>query len=123
MLEIGMRNKILGDQGESYAAQYLLRKGYRILTRNYRTKVGEIDIIADDHGTLVFIEVKTRSSLRYGTPAEAVHYRKQQKIIQTAYWYLRMNHMENSFCRFDILEIYAAGSDWSVYHIKNAFEA
>ena len=81
-----MNNKHLGDRGESYAEDYLRRQGYRILTRNYRTKIGEIDLIADDHGTLVFIEVKTRSSVRYGIPSEAVNYKKKQKIIQTAYW-------------------------------------
>jgi len=64
-----MSNKTLGDQGEAYAADYLRQNGYRILTRNYRTKVGEIDLIADDHGTLVFIEVKTRRGMHYGTPA------------------------------------------------------
>ena len=74
-----MSNKTLGDQGETCAVEYLRRQGCHILTRNYRTKLGEIDIIADDHGTLVFIEVKTRRSSHYGLPAEAVHYRKQQK--------------------------------------------
>ena len=72
-----MSNKTLGDQGESCAADYLRQKGYHILTRNYRTRVGEIDIIADDHGTKVFIEVKTRSGVYYGTPAEAVNYGKR----------------------------------------------
>ena len=118
-----MSNKTLGDQGEAYAADYLRQNGYRILTRNYRTKVGEIDLIADDHGTLVFIEVKTRRSVRFGTPAEAVNYKKKQKIIQAAYWYLHAQHRENDVCRFDVLEIYAAGGIWNVHQIKGAFEA
>lgn len=118
-----MSSKTLGDQGESCAAEYLRRQGFRILTRNYRCKIGEIDLIVDDHGTLVFVEVKTRSSVRYGTPAEAVHYRKRQKIIQSAYWYLREHGMEHVHCRFDVLEVYAAGSAWTVHAIKNAFEA
>lgn len=117
-----MSNKTLGDQGEAYAAAYLRQHGYRILTRNYRTKVGEIDLIADDHGTLVFIEVKTRSSVRCGMPAEAVNYKKRQKIIQTAYWYLHAQHRENAICRFDVLEVYAVGASWNVHQIKNAFE-
>ena len=117
-----MNNKHLGDRGESYAEDYLRRQGYRILTRNYRTKIGEIDLIADDHGTLVFIEVKTRSSVRYGMPAEAVNYKKRQKIIQTAYWYLCAQHRENAICRFDVLEVYAVGDRWNVHQIKGAFE-
>ena len=117
-----MSSKTLGDQGEAYAAAYLRQNGYRILTRNYRTKVGEIDLIADDHGTLVFIEVKTRSSVRCGMPAEAVNYKKKQKIIQTAYWYLYEQRRENTICRFDVLEVYAIGNNWDVHHIKGAFE-
>lgn len=117
-----MNSKALGNQGESFAAEHLQRRGCRILTRNYRCKIGEIDIVAEDHGTLVFVEVKTRRSDRCGTPAEAVHYRKQQKIVQTAYWYLREHRMENSRCRFDVLEVYAVGDTWTVYEIRNAFE-
>ena len=117
-----MSNKTLGDQGEAYAAAYLRQNGYRILTRNYRTKIGEIDLIADDHGTLVFIEVKTRSSVRCGVPAEAVNYKKRQKIIQTAYWYLYEQRRENTTCRFDVLEVYAIGDSWSAHQIKGAFE-
>ena len=117
-----MNNKHLGDRGESYAEDYLRRQGYCILTRNYRTKIGEIDLIADDHGTLVFIEVKTRSSVRCGMPAEAVNYKKKQKIIQTAYWYLYEQRRENTICRFDVLEVYAIGNNWNVHQIKGAFE-
>lgn len=118
-----MSNKALGDRGESCAAEYLRRQGCRILTRNYRCKAGEIDIIAEDHGTLVFIEVKTRRGVRYGTPAEAVHYRKRQKIVQTAYWYLHERQAENMYSRFDVIEVYAVGEVWTVHVIKNAFEA
>ena len=117
-----MSSKALGDRGEAYAANYLRQNGYRILTRNYRTKIGEIDLIAEDQDTLVFIEVKTRSSVRYGMPAEAVNYKKRQKIIQTAYWYLCVQHRENAICRFDVLEVYAVGDRWNVHQIKNAFE-
>ena len=117
-----MSSKALGDRGEAYAANYLRQNGYRILTRNYRTKIGEIDLIAEDQDTLVFIEVKTRSSVRYGMPAEAVNYKKRQKIIRTAYWYLCAQHRENAICRFDVLEVYAVGDRWNVHQIKNAFE-
>ena len=115
-----MSGKMLGDQGESYVAEYLRTRGYHILEQKYRTKSGEIDLIADDHGTLVFIEVKTRSSFLYGIPAEAVHYRKKQKIIQTAY--LQQKHMEERLCRFDVFEVYALGGVWKIHQIKGAFE-
>ena len=109
-----MNSKILGGQGENCAAVYLRKKGYRILE--------QIDLIAENGGTLVFVEVKTRSSLRYGTPAEAVNFRKRNKIIQTASWYLRQRHMEHRPCRFDVIEIYATGGGWTVRQIEGAFE-
>ena len=119
-----MNNKILGAQGEERAGAYLTAHGYEICERNYRIRSGEIDIIADDHGTLVFVEVKTRSGTSYGTPAEAVDFRKRKKIIQTAYRYLRQRQIDNRPCRFDVIEVYAvSGSDWPVRHIKGAFEA
>mgnify|MGYP000862664561 FL=1 len=117
-----MNSKILGGQGENCAAAYLRKKGYRILEQNYSTRSGEIDIIAENGETLVFVEVKTRSSLRYGTPAEAVNFRKRNKIIQTASWYLRQRHMEYRPCRFDVIEIYATGGLWTVRQIEGAFE-
>ena len=117
-----MSNKVLGDRGESCAAHYLGAQGYRILAQKYRTKIGEIDLIAKDRDTLVFVEVKTRRSVRCGLPAEAVNYRKQRKIIQTAMWYLREKRMDQTPCRFDIVEVYAAGSEWGIHHLKGAFE-
>ena len=117
-----MSNKVLGDRGESCAARYLGAQGYQILAQKYRTKIGEIDLIAKDRDTLVFVEVKTRRSVRCGLPAEAVNYRKQRKIIQTAMWYLREKQMDQTPCRFDIVEVYAAGSEWRIHHLKGAFE-
>ena len=118
-----MSNQVLGAQGENCAASYLRAHGCMILERNYRTQTGEIDIIADDHGTLVFVEVKTRTGTAYGTPAQAVNFRKRNKIIQTAYRYLGQKQIDNRPCRFDVIEVYAvSGSDWPVRHIKGAFE-
>ena len=101
----------------------MMSHGCRILERNYRMKYGEIDIIAEDYGTIVFVEVKTRRSISYGTPAQAVNYRKQNKIIQMAQIYLRQRRIENRPCRFDVIEVYAVRGDWQVHHIKGAFEA
>lgn len=119
-----MNNKILGNQGEQAAAEYLLQHGYRICVRNFCVPAGEIDIIASQPGLIVFVEVKTRRGLRCGTPAQAVTYSKQQKIIQTARWFLRQRHLgEKCLCRFDVIEVYARPEgDWDIHHIPGAFE-
>ena len=117
-----MGTKVLGDRGEQAAAEYLQRKGYAICERNFRVPVGEIDIIARKEGVLVFVEVKTRRSLRFGRPAAAVGWQKQQRIIRAAAWYLQGKQQQPA-CRFDVIEVYCtpAGS-WSVQQLENAFE-
>ena len=87
----GVFNKITGSCGEEYAALYLKKQGYKIVERNYKNKIGEIDIIAKHKKTLVFVEVKTRKTCEFGTPAEAVTYYKKQKIVNTARMYLAQN--------------------------------
>ena len=116
--------KRLGRAGEDEAASFLKRKGYVLAARNYRAKVGEIDIIAwQDARTLVFVEVKTRTGLSYGKPAEAVNYAKQRKIIRTAQWYLLQKHIAGCRCRFDVIEVYAMTvGAWRVRQIEGAFE-
>jgi len=112
----------VGDLGEQAAADYLQEVGYELLERKYRLKIGEIDIIASINNTLVFVEVKTRSSIRYGFPAEAVTYRKQQKIINTALCYLKYINQTTACCRFDVIEIYLAKLRVVKYnHIIDAF--
>ena len=119
-----MNNKVLGSQGEQAAADYLTRQGYRICARNFRVPAGEIDIVAAKQELVVFVEVKTRRGLGCGTPAQAVTYHKQQKIIQTARWFLRQRHLEDRcLCRFDVVEVYARPvGDWEIRHIPGAFE-
>lgn len=119
-----MNNKILGNQGEQAAADYLSQHGYYICARNFRVPAGEIDIIASKPGLIAFVEVKTRRSLRCGTPAQAVTYSKQQKIIRTARWFLRQRHLEDKcLCRFDVIEVYArTEGNWDIRHIPGAFE-
>lgn len=119
-----MDNKVLGNKGEQAAATYLTQHGYRICARNFRVPVGEIDIIAERDDVLAFVEVKTRRGLRCGFPAQAVTYYKQQKIIQTARWYLRQRHLEDRcLCRFDVIEVYVhRGDKWEIRHIPGAFE-
>lgn len=97
----------LGRQGEQLAAEYLIRKGFRILERNYRSRRNEIDIIALDRGTLCFIEVKTRGSLEKGHPIEAVTPQKQKEIIKAAKAYLLTLDNREPDCRFDVITILA----------------
>ncbi len=118
-----MDTKELGRQGEAAAAEYLAGHGYRIYARNFRAPVGEIDIIAGQPGLVVFVEVKTRRSLRCGTPATAVNYRKQQKIIQTARWFIRQRHLEECLCRFDVIEVYVGSGGLQIRQLQGAFEA
>ena len=113
-----MRNKIEGGKGEVLAIEFLRDKGYEIVETNYKNKLGEIDIIALDGKTLVFVEVKCRSTLAFGRPYEAVDARKQQKIRRVAELYLVIKHKYYADCRFDIIEVLG---DEIIGHIENAF--
>jgi putative endonuclease len=113
--------RVLGNKGEDLAARYLRKRGYRILKRNYKAPTGEIDIIAEDSGTVVFVEVKTRTDDQFGRPEEAVNYRKQRKIQSTALYYLSREKGEKR-ARFDIVSVYMKEKRKEVEHIKDAFE-
>jgi len=107
-MEMG-NNKILGAFGENMAREYLSKCGYRVLEKNFSCRAGEIDIIAIQGDAVVFIEVKTRSSDRYGLPSEAVSKSKQQKIVKTALYYMQKNKLLDKMCRFDVMEIIVDG--------------
>ena len=113
-----------GAWGEDYAEAYLRRHGYRILTRNYSCRFGEIDIIASDRRYVVFVEVKLRKSAAFGGAGEFVDRRKQNKLRLTAELYLSC-HQTRLQPRFDVIEVYAPqGTDTKaprVRHIENAF--
>lgn len=111
-------NKFQGAKGEELAAKFLKEKNFKILERNYSNKIGEIDIIAEDKGVLVFVEVKARETLQYGRPAEAVDFRKQQKLRGVAQVYLMSKNKIDCDCRFDVVEILG---DKILSHIANAF--
>ena len=119
-MQIAQKNfykKFLGRAGEIKAAEYLSKKGYKILKQNYKTALGEIDIIAEDNGVIVFIEVKTRSSDVFGQPSEAVNEKKQEKYYKTALCYLQRENKLDSVCRFDVVEI----ENGQINHIIDAF--
>ena len=119
----GTDRQILGRFGEDQAVDYLTLKGYRILKRNFRCRLGEIDIIASKENTLVFAEVKLRKDGRYGTPAEFVNGTKQRKLLLTAEYYMAFAETDLQ-PRFDIIEIYAPygkNGRVTINHIENAF--
>lgn len=110
-----------GRQGEQWAERELRRQGYKILARNYRTPVGEIDLVASQDGVLVFIEVKLRRQLHYGAPQEAVTRSKQRHLCQAALYYLRQQHLELARFRFDVVAITLAGTEPQIEIIPHAF--
>lgn len=111
----------LGQMGERKAADYLARKGYRIIERNYKCKVGELDIIAMEGRTLIFVEVKTRSNLSYGMPCESINRTKKGHILRTARYYIQFNNFESLDTRIDVIEVLLMESDFYINHIENAF--
>ena len=118
---MSLLGKLLGRTGEDRAARFLASQGYRILERNYRTRSGEIDLIALHQGTVAFVEVKTRSNDAFGAPELAVDRRKQQRMIKTALVYIRSKKLHQVPCRFDVVAITAA-CEQKVELIQNAFE-
>src|SRR5215210_5904700 len=115
-------NRLLGDRGEREAARFLRRQGFRILVRGYRAPQGEIDLIARDGGTLVFIEVKSR---RRGTPAEAVTPEKQKRLTLAALHFLKRHGLLEQRCRFDVVAIVwpEGRATPEIEHFPAAFEA
>lgn len=112
--------KSFGNKGEDIAADYLKKKGYTVLHRNYNTPLGEADIVAKDKNIIVFVEVKARSSDAFGQPFEAVNHRKQEKLKKIALYYLKHNKIELPV-RFDIVSIISRNGKAEVNHIPKAF--
>ena len=116
-----MNTRITGNDGENRAAAYLVSKGFEIIERNWRTKGGEIDIIAYKNDILVFVEVKTLPNGTMDMIQRELNYQKRQRIIKTSKRFL-LNHRQysNSYVRFDVIVIDMPGLE-PVYHIENAF--
>ncbi len=113
----------IGKFGEDIASKYLEEKGYKIKERNYRTFLGEIDIISEYKGSIIFIEVKTRRSDKFGYPEEAINFNKQQKIIKNALCYLaKYNLWKTNYC-FDVILVSISNHKEvkRIKHIRNAF--
>lgn len=111
-----------GQKGEDFAALFLKRKGYRLVGRNVRNKFGEIDLIALDGDTMVFVEVKTRSSNLFGNPYEAVRYDKMKRLSRAAVCYLRDSRWSDRRARFDVLSVIIKNGRPECEHIIDAFD-
>ncbi len=122
-------NQEKGRFGEELAATYLEKKGFRILTRNYRFQRAEVDLVCflpasrlEDGGELVFVEVKTRSYASFAYPEEAVNAAKQQQLIRAARSYLYEHRLGGTICRFDVIAITMEKGQPDIAHIENAFQ-
>jgi len=122
LFTVSKEHLYLGKSGEEAACALLKQNGYKILVRNYKNKLGEIDIIACDKDTICFIEVKSRRSDRLGFPQEAIFTPKQRKISKVALSFLKENNLFDKKARFDVVSVIFSGEIPRLDLIKNAFE-
>lgn len=118
-----MTASLIGKWGEALAAEYLRKNGYSVIEANYKTRFGEIDIIAEDKKTVVFVEVKLRKNEKFGSPAEFVTLSKQKKLRTSAEIWISQNDTDKNM-RFDVIEIHAPdgiSKNYSINQIENAF--
>lgn len=111
----------IGRRGEDDAVAFLRAKGYRIVQRNYQTPLGEADIVARDRDTVVFVEVKARTSDRFGQPFEAVDPRKQERIRRIALYFLKQHRLEVPV-RFEVVSLLYAGDRPEITHVVDGFD-
>lgn len=121
MTDGGRKRQAIGKRGEYVAGQYLESLGYCLLGHNYHTRYGELDLIAQDGETIVFVEVKTRRGEAFGTPEEAITQRKRAHLCRAALAYLQERNLMDSACRFDVIGIVIGGSAPRVAHTRDAF--
>ena len=119
-------NQELGKKGEALAEKFLIDKGFRIIQRNYRCKIGEIDLICEKDKILVFCEVKSRRSIVFGIPAEAIDSKKIRHIRRVASWFLTqkmcINRLYSDYdMRFDVVEVVFVNEKYELNHVENAF--
>ena len=117
-----MQKKELGKKGEELALRFLKKKGYRIIEKNYVCKMGEMDIIGKEKDTLVFIEVKTRTSTEFGPPQLAVHSSKQRQLSKVALNYLNEKRLNDVKARFDVVAIVLEQNREEIDLIRDAFD-
>jgi putative endonuclease len=111
----------LGIEGESLACEELERLGYSIIERRYRSRFGEIDIVANDAGTVVFVEVKTKTDVSFSDPVEAVTKQKQRRLVSMAEEYAAYHRLDDTPCRFDVVAIDASTVPATIEIYQDAF--
>ncbi|RMZ50130.1 YraN family protein [Flavobacteriaceae bacterium PRS1] len=114
------RHNELGKKGEQLAVDYLIKKGYTIVQRNYRFQKAEVDIIAQIKDTLAIVEVKTRSTVDFGNPQDFVKPKQIQRLVKAVDEYVNLNKL-NVEVRFDIIAIVRQGNSYNIEHLENAF--
>lgn len=120
----GLRNRLFGNDGERLAARYLRQQGLKILARQWNGRLGEIDLVARDGRTIVFVEVKTRRSTVGGRPEEAVDFAKQRQLTRAGYEWIKRYGREGWSYRFDVVAIVMPeNAEPQIKHIRHAFEA
>lgn len=118
---MNLNNKKIGNEGEEIACSYLLNKGYEILSRNWRTKEGEIDIICKHNSTIIFVEVKNLPNASKDMLCKVLNQEKRKRIIKTSkYFLLKHRQYNDSYIQFDVILIGMSDFE-SIYHIENAF--
>jgi len=117
-----MEKKELGKKGEALALRFLKKRGYQIIERNYVCKMGEMDIIAKEKDTLVFVEVKTRTSTTFGPPQLAVDPAKQMQLSKVALSFLKEKRLEDAKARFDVVAILLGPKGEEIELIRDAFD-
>lgn len=111
-----------GFKGEEIAALYLKRKGYQILARRFRARVGEIDIVARDHGEIVFVEVKTRGESAFDGAADALRAKQVRRLARTAELFLDIHNLDGTPSRFDVVAVDLEDGKFHIEHFPAAFD-
>ena len=111
----------LGEEGESLACDELEKLGYTIIERRYRTRFGEIDVIANDQGTVVFVEVKTKTDCTFSDPVESVTKQKQRRLVSMAEQYVAYQRLDDTPCRFDVVAVDSSVTPSQITIYKDAF--
>lgn len=118
-----MDRKEYGDEGEEAAVRYLEQQGYRVRTRNYSCRHGELDVVAERGETLCFVEVRMRSTAVWGDPSHTVSFSKQRKVVKAALHYLVAHRLRDRMLRFDVISVVGRGERATVEHLPGAFDA
>ena len=116
------KRQSLGKRGEDLACEELKKRGYVIVERRFRTRFGELDIVARDGHVLVFVEVRARSSCRFGTPFESVTWKKRQRLSQMAAAYLFVKRLTGVACRFDVVSVLERQGERTIELMRSAFD-